>query len=205
MAKLIFCENLIFMNPFILVSKSPQRRKLLSQTETGLILEPVSISEKIDLDMNIDEAIVQVSKDKMEFFVNSEAARKYLDFLALSADTLVWFQGQHLGKPKDLKEAFQTLRLLSGQTHEVKTGVCLYQSRTQRFVTHVETTQVHFKALKDQEIQSYIESDDVLSRAGSYGIQTSARDFILKYEGSLTNVVGLPMEWVTEKLKELEK
>ena len=117
----------------------------------------------------------------------------------ITADTIVWCENQYLGKPKDKAKARQMLRFLSGKSHQVITSVGFLTSKKFEIIT--ETTMVYFNPLKDQEIDQYIEDTPPLDKAGAYGIQDWIGHIAIKrIEGSYTNVVGMPLAQVKEKI-----
>ena len=118
--------------------------------------------------------------------------------LLVAADTVVAFQGKILGKPKDAADATATLRALSGNTHEVFTGVYLRQGTTERVFT--DRAEVSFRPLSEQEIAAYVQSGRPMDKAGSYGIQET--DFVCKIRGSFHNIMGFPTEKFQEIIKE---
>jgi len=120
--------------------------------------------------------------------------------IVLGADTMVVLNDQILGKPTSPEDAVQMLQKLSGRTHEVLTGVSLV-SGSGRFVEDVVKTIVHFRQLEAAEIMSYVVSGEPMDKAGAYGIQGEAGQFVTSIQGSLTNVIGLPMEYLTVQLK----
>ncbi|KJR45165.1 Septum formation protein Maf [Desulfosporosinus sp. I2] len=120
--------------------------------------------------------------------------------IVLGADTMVVLNDQILGKPTSPEEAVQMLENLSGRTHEVLTGVSLV-SGSGRFMEDVVKTIVHFRQLEADEIMSYVVSGEPMDKAGAYGIQGEAGRFVTSIQGSLTNVIGLPMEYLTVQLK----
>ena len=112
--------------------------------------------------------------------------------IILAADTLILFQRQVLGKPKDLLEAKQMLRRFSAQRHRVLTGVALYDTLSRRRFLFCVSTWVQFRDLSEMMISSYCDQYPVLDKAGAYGIQDIGSQFVEFYEGSYENVVGLP-------------
>ena len=121
-------------------------------------------------------------------------ARDRPQALVIGADTLVFLDDQPLGKPADLDEARSMLRRLSGRVHAVITGVCLVHLEAARMTCFAEATHVRFKAFGDDVIDAYLHAVPVLDKAGSYAIQTHGDWLVEQVEGSLTNVVGLPVE-----------
>ena len=111
----------------------------------------------------------------------------------LGADTIVVINGRTLGKPQDGHEAFQMLSLLSGQIHEVMTGICLIHPDKGNVYNDFVTTAVRFKCLTEQEILGYIQTGEPFGKAGSYAIQGLGAFMVESISGSYTNVVGLPV------------
>jgi septum formation protein len=123
--------------------------------------------------------------------------------LVLAADTTVALGDQVLNKPKDLAEARAMLRQLSGRTHVVYTGVCLWRRPGGPEITHCETSEVTFRAFNDDDITRYFQIVNPLDKAGAYGIQEGRELILQKYTGSLANIMGLPMEWLAGQLHAL--
>lgn len=121
-----------------------------------------------------------------------DVLRTASDGIVIGADTLIVMGGSLFGKPKDLDDARRMLRMLSGRSHRVITGVCLC-SASRKSVFH-ETTEVCFKELSDQTIESYLSAVHVLDKAGSYAVQEKREMIIAEVRGSYSNVVGLPVE-----------
>jgi septum formation protein len=117
-----------------------------------------------------------------------------LQHWVLGADTLVALEERVLGKPKSIGEATEMLQFLSGQTHQVSTGLCLINRTLDYEETRVETSQVTFKEINDSTIAEYFKEVNPLDKAGSYAIQTRPDLIIKKFEGSHSNVIGLPLE-----------
>ncbi len=109
----------------------------------------------------------------------------------LGADTIVVVGGAALGKPRDREDAFRMLTLLSGQAHDVLTGICLLEADRCRVV--VEQTKVRFRAISKQEIDAYVSGGEPFGKAGAYAIQGGAGEFVDRIEGCYSNVVGLPV------------
>ncbi|MDO4663581.1 MAG: Maf family protein [Erysipelotrichaceae bacterium] len=186
------------MKSLILASKSPRRKQLLGQLigqETFECIPSCANEEWTSAD--VDTAVLQIAKTKAK-----EIANTHDEQWVLGADTIVVDQKEILGKPKSLEEASQTLHRLSSCWHEVKTAVVLIApSHLKKPIQEaVITTKVHFRNLSDVEIERYVASGSPLDKAGSYGIQEV--DFVDQIEGSLTNVIGLPMELVESWLKD---
>lgn len=128
-------------------------------------------------------------------------ARRYPKKVVIAADTLVAIDGEILGKPADLEAATQILRRLSGRVHEVCTAVFLCHLATARSTSFVEISRVRFRRLGDDAIARYFSMIDPLDKAGAYAAQGRGAEIIAAIEGSLSNVIGLPMEKTSVALR----
>ncbi len=181
----------------ILGSASPRRKQLL--TQLGLIFSTVSaeIDEFAPANLNGFETAMYVSELKANALRNSLKPNQIL----ITSDTEVWQKNKRFGKPHNLDEAKTMLLQLSGKKHHVYSGVTF--TTTDKQHSFWVKTSVHFKKLKNQEISYYLEHGNPLDKAGAYGIQEWIGLIgITKFNGSYTNVVGMPM---TEFTQELEK
>ncbi|HBW34382.1 nucleoside triphosphate pyrophosphatase [Desulfosporosinus sp. BICA1-9] len=185
----------------VLASSSPRRAMLLR--EGGYTFETVkaSVSEVLTEEITPEIGVRQLAVRKAQAGLTHwlESGGNAQD-VVLGADTMVVLDGRILGKPTSTEEAVETLKHLSGRTHEVLTGVSLV-SGSGRLVEDVVKTIVHFRPLETDEITSYVASGEPMDKAGAYGIQGGAGKFVTSIQGSLTNVIGLPMEYLTEQLK----
>jgi septum formation protein len=147
------------------------------------------VQENYPDDLTGEEIPLYLARKKADAF-DDELTEK---MLVITADTVVWKDGQVLQKPKDQKEAFDTLRFLSGTVHQVYTGVCIRTiNRKKAFYSR---TDVYFKKLTDKEIWYYIDKYEPYDKAGSYGIQEWLGYIgVEKIEGSFFNVMGLPVQ-----------
>ena len=167
----------------ILASQSPRRRQLLELMGLQFRVQTADIDETMDPDAPLAQEIAALSRRK------AEAVRA--DALVIAADTMVCVEGRRLGKPRDEAEAFSMLRMLSGRTHTVLTGVCVaYKDRVETFV---EESTIHFRPLSDAEIRAYIATGEPMDKAGAYAVQGQAALFISRLEGDFYNVMGLPI------------
>lgn len=190
------------MHTLVLASQSPRRRELLSKAGFEFEVASVEISEIPKENLSLHEQIEGIARDKAEALVESPKLPKSEHILVLSADTVVVIDGQILGKPRDLSESESHIRRLSGRTHQVITGVCLWDLSTDKKVVTHETADVTFRKLSDEEIRSYVDSRDGMDKAGAYGIQSVGKTFISDLKGSLDNVMGLPVALVERLVKE---
>lgn len=179
----------------ILASQSPRRKRLLEERGYEADVHPAQIAESISTAVGLDEALERLALDKAR-----AVQPDFPEQTILAADTVVVYGGEILGKPADDREACDFLMRLSGETHQVKTGVCILTPDLE--ITFTDTTDVHFRVLEDQDILDYTEAGKSRDKAGAYGIQDSG--FVDSISGSWSNVVGLPMEKVQEVLEYLQ-
>ena len=180
----------------ILGSASPRRKELLSDIGLKFSIQTTNKEEKYLLSLKEEEIAEFLAKQKSEFL--SENLEK--NDLLITADTIVSFNNELLNKPKNKKEAFETLSKLSKNTHKVITGVCL-KSKNKEIIFSV-TTMVTFKELSENEIYHYINKYNPYDKAGAYGIQDwIGKIGINNINGSYTNVVGLPISELYQHLK----
>lgn len=180
------------MPKLILASNSPRRRELLKEITEDFTVEP-SLYEERAGGLSAYETAQAFAKGKAE-----EVYSRRPGCLVLGADTVVALGDTILGKPKDKEDAARMLRLLSGRTHEVYTGIYLVGDGVEAH--HVAKTRVTFHVLSEELIQDYVESGLPLDKAGAYGIQ-DGYPLVMRCEGSYTNVVGLPIEEVRAMLE----
>jgi septum formation protein len=179
-----------------LASASPRRAELLRAAGIPFDVLPVEVDERFYPNEKPEHAVVRLAEAK----VNAAAARRP-DGIVLGADTTVVIRGQALAKPADAEDAARMLRLLSGRTHEVLTGICLGH-RTRRLV-HVEPTRVRMARMSESEIAWYVSTSEPYDKAGAYAVQGLASRFVEGIDGSYSNVVGLPISNIYQLLKEL--
>jgi septum formation protein len=177
------------MPSLVLASSSPRRAALLA--EGGFEFETVSprVAELFDVALTLRELTLWNAIRK-----GMSVAQTHPDAVVLAADTLVALADEIIGKPVDLNEAAQTLRRLSGQTHEVCSAVLIYHQTSGRSAVFHDISRVRFHRLNSAMIKNYVAKVDPLDKAGAYAAQGSGAEIIAKIEGSFTNVVGLPME-----------
>lgn len=180
----------------ILASASPRRKELLSKIGYDFEVIPSKKDEVLDLNLNVSENVKKLALSKAkEIFENNN------DALVIGADTVVSFQGEIYGKPKDEADAYRMLKSLSNQSHEVISGVAiLYRNLVYNFFV---TSHVKFKDLSDEEIYKYIATKECMDKAGSYAIQGIGKELVSSFDGSYENIVGLPLAEVKEILDEI--
>ncbi len=182
-------------HPLVLASQSPRRIELMREAGFDIKIVVPEVEEEHDATISPEDLTVGNARLKAV-----AGARMQPDSLVIGADTLVYVDGKPLGKPRDHAEALQMLRQLSGRAHEVCTGVYLawdggVQGKGFYVISHVV-----FRQLRDEDILAYHAKVNPLDKAGAYGIQECSEMILSGYEGSWTNVMGLPMERLIEEL-----
>jgi septum formation protein len=180
----------------VLASASPRRADLLRAAGILFDVFPVDVDERFRPDEKPEDAVARLAEMKA-----TAALASHPGSVVVGADTTVVVHGDALAKPVDAADARRMLRLLSGRTHDVLTGVCV--SRTGRRLVHVETTRVRMAQLTEGEIEWYISTAEPFDKAGAYAVQGLASRFITGIDGSYSNVVGLPISNVYDLLKAL--
>ena len=182
----------------ILASKSPRRQELL-----GLL----GVSFEVIMEKEIEEDFpLHLFKEQVALYLADKKAKAFLskikeNELIITADTIVICGDTILNKPVDREDALRMLKLLSGKTHEVITGVCIL-TRHKKVLFHA-STKVQFALLTQEEIEYYVDQYKPFDKAGAYGIQEwIGLAAITNVEGSYYNVVGLPVQRLYQKLKE---
>ncbi len=177
-----------------LASKSPRRREIISNAGFDYELVDIDVEENYPEDLprkEIAQYLAKKKADAVDFIPQ--------DGLLLTADTIVILDDEVLGKPIDKGDAKSMLKKLSGQKHQVITGVCL--KSTTKSISFSDLSEVYFNTLSDQEIQSYVDSPAPHDKAGSYGIQDGLGMVkVSKIVGSYFNIMGLPIHRVYEEV-----
>lgn len=170
---------------YILASKSPRRKELLSEIIENFEIITAEVDERLPSNIHPREGVEILAVRK------GEAVAKVTgdDSLVISSDTLVELNGTPLGKPIDENDAIRMLTHLSGKAHNVHTGVAVHYKG--KVFSGVATTAVYFRDMTAGEIQGYVDSKDPMDKAGSYGIQSGGGKFVKKIEGDYDTVVGL--------------
>ena len=198
--KLLFCsigefDNSSKINPnkrikqmkhIILASASPRRKEILELADLKFDVMP-SDAQEITTKTAPNEVVMELASIKAKDIYEKSEKQSMI----VGADTVVAYQGQILGKPADEADAKRMLTMLSGQTHEVYTGVCVIEDGKTK--TFYEETKVTFYEISDEQVDHYIKTGEPMDKAGSYGIQGKAAVFIKGIEGDYYNVVGFPI------------
>lgn len=181
----------------ILASASPRRQELLRNAAIEFFVHPTDIPEIAQPDETPQACAERLAREKA-----NAIGPQYPGRSILGADTIVVVNGEMLGKPTDSADAARMLRLLSGRTHAVITGVCLLGPGFQDVSS--ETTKVQMTGLSEQEIAFYVNTGEPMDKAGAYAIQGIASRWIPRIEGDYSNVVGLPVALVYRMLRQRE-
>lgn len=176
----------------VLASQSPRRRELLAQLGIRVDVRPAHADEAVLPGEDARRYVLRVAREKV---------RAVAGELVLAADTAVVLGGEVLGKPADAEDARRMLRALSGTVHEVLTAVCVRRASTAAELDAVVATRVRFAPLSPGAIEWYVGTGEPLDKAGAYAIQGSGGAFVLSVDGSVSNVVGLPMAETAELLR----
>ncbi len=179
----------------VLASASPRRQELLRNAGIAFVARPTDIPETPNKDEAPRAFAERMAREKALAAFDAQPE----DFV-LGADTIVVVDSEILGKPRNSADAARMLRLLSGRTHQVITGVCLLSRGFED--VRSETTTVTMNALGDDDIQSYISSNEPTDKAGAYAIQGRASRWISRIEGDYFNVVGLPVSLLYRMMQE---
>jgi len=186
----------------ILASSSPRRTELLRSAGFDFDVVPSDVAEG---EPEAGERPEKYAQRLAEAKALGVAARAASGSLVLGADTIVTLDGMILGKPTDPTDAVRMLHLLSGQTHEVITAICLVRAPDQILARQHESTLVTFQTMSAEEIRGYVESREPFDKAGAYAIQGLASKFIARISGCYFNVVGLPVPLLYETLKRMTR
>jgi len=185
-----------FDRPLVLASASPRRHELLAK----LVAEFEVVVSSVD-----EDALTVADPYETARILALAKARAVLelrpDALVIGGDTVVTLEGEQLAKPVDEADAKRMLRRLSGKTHTVVTGVAVVTSEEE--TVQSAATEVTFRDLSNEDIDEYVATGEPMDKAGAYGIQAGAEPFVAKVEGSLTNVIGLPLEILQPMLARL--
>ena len=180
----------------ILASGSPRRRELM----VGL-----GVNYEVRILPDVDESYPDTLQgEEIPLYIAKEQADAYIpmmqpDDLIITADTIVWLDGEVLGKPRDREDALQMLRTMSGRTHEVFTGVCITTTDWQRSFT--AQTEVRFATLSEDEIIYYVDNFKPMDKAGAYGVQEWIGFIgVENISGSYYNIMGLPVQKLYREL-----
>jgi septum formation protein len=194
-------------SPLVLASASPRRSELLRNAGITFTVQPAHVDERMLAGEAPEEYAKRLAREKAQAVSQQRPGET-----VLGADTIVVVDSQVLEKPRDQADAARMLRLLSGRSHRVITGVCVIKavSSSESQVSSLEdvraaTTEVWMRNLSEEEIKEYVASGEPMDKAGAYAIQGTASRWIWKIVGCYFNVVGLPVPLVYRMLQELSE
>jgi septum formation protein len=186
--------------PIILASASPRRKQLLSDAGYQIKVVPPTIDESAFASERIEPCEYA---ERLALAKAKNVAGDFPESLVIGADTLVDFKGEIIGKPANAEEAEQITRKLFGAVHKVITGLAIVKiSDSIEFVSS-DITVVYPRKMSDEQISSHIKGGTWQGKAGAYAIQETGDEFVEKIQGSLTNVMGMPMELLQKMLKKV--
>ena len=188
----------------VLASQSPRRQNVLKDNGYDFIVDVSNADEESVRPANIKDKVLQTAKLKAE-----TVAKRHDNSIIIGADTLVYFEGKEIGQQKDKKKAAETLKSLMGKTHEVYTGMYIILKKDKKIIKTMQdfdVTKVNLKNVSDIKLNEYIQADGYKGKAGAYHIgDPEFAPFVESIDGSLTNVMGLPIEKFKIILKKIQE
>lgn len=186
----------------ILASASERRQELLKRLTPDFEIAVSDFDEKgIEYNGSSSDYVLEISKGKalkcLEKVNNKEES------IIIACDTIVCFNENLLGKPKDEMDAFLMLSMLSGGEHEVYSGITLLNTASNRMISDYECTKVRFSEISSEDINKYISTKEPMDKAGAYGIQGYGGVFVERIEGCFYNVVGLPLNKLKKMFRDM--
>ncbi len=181
----------------ILASQSPRRRELLGIINPNFSVIPSNVEEIVPDNVGVMDSPEYLAKIKAQ-----DIAKSHPDDIVIGADTSVILGNVILGKPKDRKNAYEMLKMLSGNTHSVVTGCAIVMG--EKTVSFSVKSEVEFYSLTDDEINAYLDTDEPYDKAGSYGIQAKGALLVKEIRGDYFNIVGLPIGELNRHLKKFD-
>ncbi|MDD9951056.1 MAG: Maf family protein [Zetaproteobacteria bacterium] len=194
----------------VLASTSPRRKELLQSAGIPFTLMPSQFEEKRQPGEPADKYVVRNACGKAGWVAETlqpAGAAEGTTKVVIGADTIVCLGDLILEKPKTHEQACEMLRMLSGQTHRVATGVAFFSATHNTLWKRTEMIQnslVTFRTITQPEIERYVETGESMDKSGSYGIQGGGASFVAKIEGSYTNIMGLPLAECVQTLQTME-
>jgi septum formation protein len=189
-----------FAATFILASASPRRRELLKEAGYNFKVTPPDIDESA---FSTDDVAPCEYAKKLALAKAKSVAAEFPDSLVVGADTVVDFDGEIIGKPRDVQDAKEIIRRLFSRPHKVITAIVIVRLSDGLEMAESDTTIVYPKKMTEKQIVRHIEDGSWRGKAGAYAIQASGDEFVEKIDGSLSNVMGLPMELLRQMLERI--
>ena len=185
------------LRTIILASTSPRRKELLEKIGLVFKVEPSDYPEDLVSHLKPEELVINISQNKAR-----AVAAKYPDAIIIAADTIGIIGKRVVGKPHTATEAIAMLKLLSGRSHLVITGLSVMDSKSGKIVSRSVQTRVYFRKLADSEVRHYVATGEPLDKAGAYAIQGLGSLLVEKINGDYYNVMGLPLNVLYQILQE---
>lgn len=181
----------------ILASGSPRRAELMREHGYDIEIMVPDVDESVAIDSSLSPAEHAMA---LSYFKARNVTENVSKGWVIGGDTIASLDGCVFGKPADRSDAKKILTTLLGTTHEVITGVTLLNASNQNRLVQHDTTRVTMKSVSDEKIEQYLDTNAWKGKAGAYGIQDHGDEFVEKIEGSFSNVVGFPMELISQML-----
>ena len=182
----------------ILASTSPRRHFLAEKMGLDFDIVPSNYEEDMTMKMGPGRLVKTLALGKAE-----DVAKKYKSGIVIGVDTIIVFKGKKIGKPKNKKGAFDSLKSFSGKSQKVYSGMALIDCETGKKIVTYDSTKVKFRKMSDFEIRKYIATGEPMDKAGSYAIQELGSIFIEGVRGCYPNVMGLPVRKLCKNLKKM--
>ena len=192
---LLFIEKMAHL---ILASSSPRRKELLQQVGLEFSIHSPDIDESVYENEQIHQYVKRLAETKAKAVLKLHAHST-----VIAADTSLVFHDKIIGKPESKEHAFEIWALLSGQKHEVMTGVCV--ANAQQLLSTVVRTEVEFQRLSSNDMEQYWATGEPIGKAGAYAIQGIAAKYVTQMNGSYSNVVGLPLHETMQLLDRIDQ
>lgn len=194
-------------NKYILASASPRRKEIL--TQVGISFEVmVSNVEEIITETIPERMVIELAslksndiKEKLSIY---EPDGMFDNIYVIGADTMVFCNNEHMGKPKSPEHAFEMIKKIQGNTHQVITGVCVNELISGKQIVFAETTNVIVVPMNDEQIREYLSQNESMDKAGGYAVQGYFSRFVKGIEGDYFNVVGFPICRFCEELNKIK-
>lgn len=177
------------MKKLILASASEGRKMVLSQAGFNFAVCPSNFAEDLNSETDPYKLVSLLSVGKTK-----AVAKKFQNAIIIGADTVVFYGGKILGKPKTRTEAKEMLKFLSGTTHLMITGLTVIDCDSEKIITKTSVSRIFFRRLADDEINKYVTSGEPFTKAGGYAIQGRGGKFVDKIEGEYSGALGLPLK-----------
>jgi septum formation protein len=184
--------------PVILASQSPRRRDLLTRMGVDFTIVPSDFDEYLDDDRSPDDIATELALGKA-----MAVAQQHPEAIVIGSDTIVTIDGQQLGKPENDEDAHRILKMLSGKTNYISTGLAVLRLVDNTRLTGVATAAVTFKPYNQAAVAAYVATGDPLDKAGAYAIQSGAAPLIESINGDYDIIMGLPTKLLAEWLQSL--